>query len=118
MTAMSVLIVEDDTTIAKLLREFLERGDHHVAVSSTISEAREALFQMSPDVVFLDMNLPDGKGLDLIPLLRKNHDCHIIAMSGNQQFMLKTLSGTYHADVFLTKPFDFKTVKKTLSLQN
>ncbi len=116
MESKTILIVEDDITVSLMLRRFLESANYNVSNSSTMSEARKILYLISPDIVFLDMNLPDGKGLDLLPVLRQNHDCFIIAMSGNQQFMLESLKGRFHADVFLSKPFKFKIIKKTLKL--
>ncbi|MEJ2004877.1 MAG: response regulator [Cyclobacteriaceae bacterium] len=113
--AYEVLIVEDEENVANLLSEHLRNTGFMVALADTVSMAREGLYEMSPDIVFLDIHLPDGLGLDLIPFLRRNHDCKIVAMSSDEQYMKKAVEGDSHADVFLPKPFKINTIDKTLA---
>ena len=113
---LNVLIVEDEPELADLLRQYLENRDYAVALATSVYQAREGLYEMSPDIVFLDINLPDGSGVDLIPLLRRNHNCRIIAMSADNHNMNDALGGKFHADVFLIKPFKLETVGKTLDI--
>ncbi len=109
-----VLIVEDEPNVASLLSDYLQEQGYMVSVAKTVSMAREGLYEMSPDIVFLDINLPDGLGLDLIPMLRNNHNCRIIAMSADEFYMHKAVHGKNRADVFLPKPFKVNYVRKTL----
>jgi len=113
-TLTEVLIVEDEANVASLLSEYLKQQGYMVAVAKTVSMAREGLYEMSPDIVFLDVHLPDGLGLDLIPFLRSNHDCRIIVMSADEHYMHKAVRGKVRADVFLPKPFKVESVRKTL----
>jgi len=110
-----ILIVEDEVNVANLLSDHLRSLGYMVSVAETVSMAREGLYEMSPDLVFLDMNLPDGLGLDLIPFLRQNHDCKIVAMSSDEHFIYDAMQGNSRADVFLPKPFKIAAVEKTLA---
>ena len=79
-----ILIIDDDKLICRLLTTIFERMDHEVDHALTLRQGLEKLFINEVDVVFLDVNLPDGNGLDAIESIR---DClfppEIIIMTGN-----------------------------------
>lgn len=72
MTALRVLIVEDDARIAELHRRFVEKVDGFevVGMALNIAEAREMAELLLPDLMLLDLYLPDGNGMDLLRELR------------------------------------------------
>lgn len=71
--APRVLVLEDEADLAFLLRRNLEQQGYRVTACGTVREAREALRGGPPDVLLLDVNLPDGSGFDLLRGLRAQH---------------------------------------------
>src|SRR6185295_12670339 len=65
-TKPRALIVEDDASFRAALGEYVRNEGFQVAMSPDLRQAREELAQGPPDVIFIDLNLPDGSGLDLI----------------------------------------------------
>ena len=63
------LIVEDDPNSLSGLSAILTADGFSVDTATTLAEARSALTRFIPDVVLIDLNLPDGSGLDLLPSL-------------------------------------------------
>ncbi|SDV50997.1 sigma-54-dependent transcriptional regulator [Chitinasiproducens palmae] len=80
------LIVEDDPNSLSGLAAILEADDFSVDTAATLAEAKRALSRFIPDIVLIDLNLPDGKGLDLLPhlpLQPPNASVPVIVMTGN-----------------------------------
>lgn len=67
-----ILIIEDDTSLSKGLEKALNNGDAQVVACSTIKDAKEQLSVVKPVLIILDVNLPDGSGLDLLKDIKKN----------------------------------------------
>lgn len=67
---LNVLLVEDEILFAKSVLRRLEREGHQATIASTISESRAFINKQTPDVIMLDVRLPDGSGLDLLTELR------------------------------------------------
>ena len=65
-SSTSVLVVEDDDAVARVLGIMIRRDGHAVTRASTLAQARQALATQKPSVILLDMRLPDGSGLDLL----------------------------------------------------
>ena len=61
----TVLVVEDEPAASRVLEIMLQRASYHVVVAGTLSDARRALATLEPSAVLLDLQLPDGSGLDL-----------------------------------------------------
>jgi len=72
---MRVLVVEDDSEIRALVRSSLSVEGFTVQTAVSISEARAILNHTQPDVVLLDLGLPDGDGIDLVKSIRKPKAC-------------------------------------------
>jgi DNA-binding response OmpR family regulator len=66
MERKRVLVVEDEPSIAEVVREYLERDGFAVEVAGTVASALDALKRGAPDVLLLDVTLPDGSGLDVL----------------------------------------------------
>jgi DNA-binding NtrC family response regulator len=120
----NILIVDDAIDIRELLGSIL-RGSYEVADADSGAALKEALAQPQPDIVLLDIKLPDADGLDLLPQIKKQWpDTEVIVLTGNATFdaaVEATKRGAYH---FLNKPFDpqglLVTVERALEhkLQN
>ena len=100
-----VLIAEDDRAIVKVVRAYLERAGFNVL---TAYDGREALFkarQERPDLVILDLMLPEMDGLDVCRLLRRESDIPIIMLTARVEEADKLVGLELGADDYVTKPF-------------
>lgn len=79
----NIVIIDDDINFRDLLREHCTLLSHEVVVASDLACGRELIEGNNVDLVFLDVRLPDGNGLDLLPLLTKNTDSpEVIIITG------------------------------------
>jgi len=79
----NVLIIDDDKAICKMLSEMVKRLEHDVTTAFTLKDGLEKALSKDFDVVFLDVMLPDGSGLDLIPKIRETASSpEVIIMTG------------------------------------
>jgi two-component system, OmpR family, KDP operon response regulator KdpE len=101
-----VLIVEDDTHIRRLLRAALLRAAHNVLEAATAREGLSLLDIERPEVVLLDLGLPDRDGLELIQLIRARSKAPILVISAREQSEEKVAALDLGADDYITKPFD------------
>lgn len=102
-----VLLVEDFEDTVRIIRRLLERNGYEVKTALTISEARDMLESMIPDVIVLDINLPDGSGLDLLQELRTVHpDTPVIMLTAYTELENAVRSLRQGVDDFIPKPFD------------
>jgi DNA-binding response OmpR family regulator len=101
---MNVLLVDDEQEICSLLSLVLGRAGARSTEAHSVAAARVALDRGVFDVVFLDARLPDGRGYDLIPMIRHNDPgCKVIVISAIDTEKEKALDKG--ADLFLAKPF-------------
>jgi two-component system KDP operon response regulator KdpE len=101
-----VLTVEDDTHIRRLLRAALQRADYEVLEASAAREALSLIEIEHPDVVLLDLGLPDRDGLELIQLIRARSKATILVVSARENSEEKVAALDLGADDYITKPFD------------
>jgi DNA-binding response OmpR family regulator len=103
-----ILVVEDDPSAAAMLRELLESSGYHVWVASSGAQAKAMVDEMRPDLVILDLMLPDMDGLVLCSELRSQaqRDIPIIVCSGTSRRRDAILALRLGADDFVQKPFD------------
>jgi DNA-binding NtrC family response regulator len=101
-----ILVVDDAADIRELLGTVL-RGMYEVAEADSGAALKQAFTEVQPDVVLLDIKLPDADGLDLLPQIKKQWpETEVIVLTGNATFeaaVEATKRGAYH---FLNKPFD------------
>jgi len=110
-----ILIVDDEPELRQLLKSLLE-GDYIVTEAESGAALQRCLFQDAPDVILLDLKLPDANGLDLLPQLKKTWpDTEVIVLTGEATFeaaVQATKRGAYH---FINKPFDSQALLVTLA---
>lgn len=99
-----ILIVEDDPHLGPLLREYLaaDYQTHHV---STLKEAQAWLGMHSAQLILLDLNLPDGDGLELVQSLRQYSSTPVLVLSARSGVQERVAGLNAGADDYLTKPF-------------
>jgi two-component system KDP operon response regulator KdpE len=101
-----VLIVDDEPQIRALLKATLGRGGYAVAEAATAREALNAKAIDKPDVILLDLGLPDRDGLELVTALCAEPRPALIVVSARDQTEQKVAALDLGADDFVTKPFD------------
>jgi len=100
-----VLIIEDDAQMRRMLQTALRSHDYHVVEAGTAREGLAQAAGRNPDVILLDLGLPDGDGLDVARTLRKSTRMPIIVLSARGQERDKIAALDLGADDYLTKPF-------------
>ena len=103
--SLQVLVVEDDREIRTLMQATLAVEGFAVQTAVSLSEARALLQHRTPDVVLLDLGLPDGEGLELVQHIRRQHSLPILVVSARHQEAQKIQALDAGADDYLTKPF-------------
>ncbi len=103
--SLRVLVVEDDREIRALLQSSLGVEGFDVQTAVSISEAAAMIAHSPPDLVLLDLGLPDGDGIDLVRLARRQSSLPILVVSARHQEAEKVKLLDAGAVDFLTKPF-------------
>jgi CheY-like chemotaxis protein len=109
--AARVLLVEDDVTVAEVLRAYLTRAGYQVEWSGDGSEAAQLWQRISPDVVILDIMLPGLSGLELLRRRRRSgdHAC-VIMLSARGEEEDRLVGLETGADDYVVKPFSPREV--------
>lgn len=112
MTQPKVHIVEDDSQISKSLTVGLSVDGFSVTSSENLTHAREQISQNKPDILLLDINLPDGNGLDFCKELRaQGSQTPIIFLSARTDEETVVEGMNIGADDYLRKPFGLEELK-------
>jgi two-component system KDP operon response regulator KdpE len=101
-----ILIVDDELSIRRLLRNTLERAGHQVIEAVDGRSALTKAAAEKPNAVLLDLGLPDRDGLELVPLLKKQGDTIILVVSARDATDQKVAALDLGAEDYVTKPFD------------
>lgn len=100
-----VLVVDDEPAIRRLLRVSLARGGYDVVEATDARTAMNALDIDKPDLVLLDLGLPDRDGMELVPLI-KRAGVGLLVVSARDATEEKVIALDLGADDYVTKPFD------------
>jgi two-component system KDP operon response regulator KdpE len=107
MTAkMRVLVVDDEAAILRFLKPALEANNYEMTSAGTVAEAIKRTAAETPDIVLLDLGLPDGDGKDVIRRAREWSDVPIIVLSAREREAEKIESLDLGADDYVNKPFN------------
>jgi DNA-binding response OmpR family regulator len=104
----TVLVVDDETKILRLARDYLEHAGFTVLAAATGAEALASVRQAKPNLIVLDLGLPDLDGLDVTRALRKESNVPIIMLTARGDESDKLVGLELGADDYLTKPFSPK----------
>jgi DNA-binding response OmpR family regulator len=104
----TVLVVDDEVKILRLARDYLEHAGFGVLTTETGTDALAAARQARPDLIVLDLGLPDLDGLDVARALRKESNVPIIMLTARGDESDKLVGLELGADDYLTKPFSPK----------
>ena len=110
-----ILIVEDEPRLRQDLGDFLKLRGFEVTSAACAQEMRAAFAnQLAPDVVILDVGLPDGNGFDLALEIRKGHNCGIIMLSAYGDTGDRVRGFDSGADIYLVKHSPLREVEAAI----
>lgn len=100
-----ILIIEDEGNIRHFVKTIFKTNKYQVVEAKNVAEAKLAFMSHSPDVVILDLGLPDGDGMEFLKLVRRDFSTPIIVLSArdNEKDKIKALDAG--ANDYITKPF-------------
>lgn len=104
---MRVLLVEDDAAMAQAMEGFLKNKGFGVHVADSLAAAKSVMTLASWGAILLDLHLPDGDGLSLLPVARKHvPEASVIILTARDQISDRIRGLDAGADDYLVKPFD------------
>lgn len=103
-----ILSIDDDADLQIVLSHYLEEDGYKVITARSVAAALEKVEIASFDVILLDLTLPDGDGMSLIPQLRSKSQAVIIVVSGKSNTTEKIVCLEMGADDYMTKPFELR----------
>ena len=105
MDKWKILVVEDDAPVRHLITVSLSAEDYGVIAAATAAEAVQLAASQNPDIILLDLGLPDGDGVEVIEKVRLWTETPIIVISARDEDTDKIEALDAGADDYLTKPF-------------
>ena len=110
-----VLIVDDEQDICFLFGRILRGRNLKTGYARNLAEAYSSIREEPPSLVFLDNSLPDGRGIDFIPFLKKNCPLtRVIVVTANDTAFDKKIAMQQGADEFMGKPLSLDLIKREL----
>jgi two-component system alkaline phosphatase synthesis response regulator PhoP len=100
-----ILVVDDEARIVKLARDYLEKSGFRVMSAEDGASARALARRERPDLIVLDLKLPDMDGLDLCRTLRRESGVPIIMLTARSEETDRLIGLELGADDYITKPF-------------
>jgi len=114
----TILIVEDEADLANLLQVSLHKeGYKQIHIADSIAQAWTSFQQIQPDIVLLDVMLPDGEGYDLCRRIREVSHIPVLFLSAKNEEIDKILGLAIGGDDYITKPFSPKEVAYRVKAQ-
>ena len=111
-----ILIIDDDRDVSDMLVEMVTRMSHRPESSFTLKDARQKILANDYDVIFLDVRLPDGNGLDILPLIKDMSSVpEVIIITGHgdsDSAELAMKSGVWD---FIQKPCSLSSMRLVLT---
>jgi two-component system response regulator RegX3 len=105
-----ILVVEDEDSISQPFAEALRRAGFEAIVTGTVAGALELAREVEPDLVMLDLTLPDGDGRDVCRELRRHSDVPIMMLTARGTEMDRIVGLELGADDYVVKPFSAREV--------
>jgi len=105
MLRRRILLIEDEESISEPLAAALEREGFDVVIAATAADGRELFRTRGPDLVLLDVMLPDGDGKDVLREIRSASRTPVIMVTARGEELERVLGLELGADDYVTKPF-------------
>jgi DNA-binding response OmpR family regulator len=103
-----VLIVDDDENICEVIKMYVESAGYEVKVSHDGKSAEDMFLEYKPDLVLLDIMLPNIDGIDVLKWIRKDFETPVIMLTAKGETFDKVLGLELGADDYIVKPFEAK----------
>ena len=113
---MKVLVIEDDAGLNRGISFALEQEGYEMLMARTLKEGLMLFEKEKPDGVVMDLNLPDGDGIDGCRRIREKSDVPVLMLTARDTEMDEIMGLTSGADEYITKPFSVSVLK--IRLQN
>ena len=110
MSMGKVLIVDDDQNICELLRLYIEKEGYDTRIANDGKAALEEFDEYNPDLIMLDIMLPELDGWQVCREIRKKSQCPIIMLTAKSEVFDKVLGLELGADDYVVKPFEAKEI--------
>ena len=111
------LLLEDDAALGSGIQLALQSQTMQITLCATLEQARRALGLSPFTLLILDVNLPDGSGLELLRQLRKSRDVPVILLTANDMEMDIVTGLESGADDYITKPFSLAVLRARVNAQ-
>ena len=112
-----ILLVEDDSDIMRINRTFLENEGYSVHCAESVQQAAFLLEECVPDLVLLDVMLPDGDGMDFCKILRQKTQAPVIFLTARDENDSVVMGFRSGGDDYITKPYDLNVLKARIDAQ-
>jgi DNA-binding response OmpR family regulator len=112
-----VFLVEDNELVSRTIAMGLTEEGYTLAAAANVREAMDKLAQAKPDIILLDLVLPDGNGLNLIKAFREHTDVPVIIISGKNDMVDKIVGLEMGADDYVGKPVQMKEIAARVKAQ-
>lgn len=106
MNNTTILIVEDDKTIQNFLKVTLKTQNYNYIIAETGLSGLSLFYANRPDLVLLDLGMPDIEGIEVLKQIRQNSSIPIIVVSARSSETEKVMALDYGSDDYVTKPFN------------
>lgn len=110
-----ILLIEDDSALGRGVAVALTEPGRIVALARDLQEGKSRWEQQSFDLVVLDLNLPDGNGLDFLRWLRQRSQVPVLILTANDLESDEVAGLTLGADDYVTKPFSLAVLRARVS---
>ena len=110
MRRKKILVVDDERKVCDLVRAYLEKEDYNVVIATDGKSALEQESYHKPDLVLLDLNLPEIDGLEVCKILRNRSNVPIIMLTARDEETDRIIGLELGGDDYVTKPFSPREV--------
>jgi two-component system response regulator HydG len=107
-----ILLVDDEPRFCQATGELLRRHGHDVTTVNGVQPAKDVLAKDPPDLVLLDLMLPDGNGLELLEQLGQDHPAKVVIITGHPAVKSRIRDLTGPSVSYLTKPIDSRDIER------
>lgn len=115
MTSRKFLIIDDEQGIIEEVRSFFEEEGYEVFTADSVREGIELMERIRPDVLLLDMKLPDGSGIDVLQVTKDiSSKTKVIVCTGYVDQQIIDEAERLGRDAFLQKPFNLLVLKEEI----
>lgn len=114
---VQILLVEDDAALGQGIRLALQSESQQISLCRTLKTAKEKLSGTKIDLMLLDVNLPDGSGLDLLTEIKRDSQLPVILLTANDMEMDIVTGLELGADDYITKPFSLAVLRARVNTQ-